>query len=137
MSCQEPITEKAANDFYQRLLAAQGADGCALDEVETHQFQMAVTWKLQDRALPVADVVRKECAQPDAIVGPTFAIHVPAPLRTACPATVSAAVGVVQKESFEASTAVQQRSSRLAVAVVIAVALAVVAFNVTMVLRHR
>jgi hypothetical protein len=137
MSCQAPITDEAANDFYNRLLAAQGADGCEVDEVETNKFQMVVTWKLRDRALPAAEVVRDECAQEGAIAGATLAIRVPEPLRAACPATVSAAVGIVRTTSFGQPVVGWHGSPLLAVAVASAVAFAVVAFNVAMVTRHR
>jgi hypothetical protein len=136
MTCEAPITEKAAKDLYDRLLAAHGADGCVLDELETDKDRMVAIWKLQDRSLPEAAIVRKECAEPGAVVGPSFAIRVPQPLRDACPTTVSAAVAIVERESFE-TVPQPQASSHLGIAVVGAVALAVIAFNVTMVLRHR
>jgi hypothetical protein len=137
MECEAFITEKAAKDLYERLLATQGTDGCTLDEVETHQTQMNVLWKTGTSALPVAEVVRRECAQSDAVAGPTFAIRIPEALRKACPSTVPAAVAVVRGEAFGVPASGAPRSPRVVVEVVGAVALAVVAFNVVMVLRHR
>jgi hypothetical protein len=140
MNCEAVITERAARDLYDRLLAIQGADGCTLDEVETDKTWMTVIWKAGGSALPAAEVVRQECASSDALAGPTLAIRVPQPLRSACPSTVTAAVAIVRKETFEAPPVAPLRSSRsprVAVEVVGVVALAVVAFNVAMVLRHR
>jgi hypothetical protein len=137
MSCEAPITEKAANDLYQRLAAVQAADRCELDEVETNKTQMLVTWKQNDRALLSAEVVRAECAQADAVAGPTFAIRVPAELRAACPTSVSAAVGIIQKQSFDVPAHGAPVSQFPIVPIAIAVAVLVVVFNVAMVLRHR
>jgi hypothetical protein len=139
MDCPAFITDKAANDLYARLNAIQGTDGCALDELETDKTRMTILWKSGDRALPLAEVVRKECASSGATIGPTLAIRVPSALAAKCPSTVPAAVAVIEKTAFDAPPAgpMMPGSLRLLGFVAGAVALAVIVFNVIMVLRHR
>lgn len=137
MDCAAAITEKAARDFYDHLLATHAADGCTVEEVETDKTRMTVLWKAHGRPMPVAEVVRKECAPADAVSGPSFAIRVPEPLRDACPSTVEAAVAIVRSEPFDVTVAAGRPPSTIAMGLVGATALAVLVFNVSMILRHR
>jgi hypothetical protein len=139
MGCDRAITEDSARRIYDQLLAIHGADGCTVDEVATEKTLMTVLWTTQGKALPVAEIVHKDCAPADAIVGSTLALRVPEPLRTACPSTVQAAVTMVQRESFDfptvsASTGDAWRSLAMVAALV---AVAVALFTVAMVFRHR
>ncbi len=136
MECRAGITEKATREFFERLGAIHGADGCVVEEVETNKSQMSVLWKVRGATLPAAEVVPLECALPDMQTGPTFAMRAPQALRTACPATVPAALAIVRQEAFGTSTSAVE-NPRVIGAVVVATALAVIAFNLAMVLRHR
>ncbi|HEY3820515.1 MAG TPA: hypothetical protein VGL81_25290 [Polyangiaceae bacterium] len=141
MACNAAISENGAKAFYDRLLATQGADGCTLEEVATEGTQMTVEWKSHGSALPVAEVVSKDCAAADALttVGPSLAMHVPEPLRAACPATVQAAITVVQRESFDIHSILlpTQAGWRPFATGGLAVLVATTLFTIAMVLRHR
>jgi len=137
MACDMAITQETARRIYGGFLSSQGKDGCALDEVATENTQMTVVWKTHGTALPAAAIQHKSCAPADAIVGPTLAIRVPESLRTACPATVQAAVAMIQRESFDMSVGGMRQAGGWHPIVLGAIALATLAFIVTMVLRHR
>jgi hypothetical protein len=138
MVCERSITETGARSFYERLVATQGADGCTLDEVATENTRMTVVWKKQGSALPAAEIVHEDCAASDAVTGPTLAMRVPEALRTACPATVGAAIAVVQREAFETfATSTRPPVALRGAFVALPVAVATALFIVAMVLRHR
>jgi hypothetical protein len=137
MACETAISEGTARGFYDRLLETRGADDCTLEEVATDKTQMTVLWKVHGRALPVAEIVHKDCAAADALVGPTLAMRVPDPLRTACPATIQAAVAIVQKESFDVPYSATGDKWRPVGVGAAGVAVATILFTVVMVLRHR
>src|ERR1700689_4346232 len=104
--CNEAITPDVAHHVYDRLLALHGADGCALDEVQTDAKQMIVRWKQNDVVLPAAEVMPRPCATPQASLGPALAILVPEPLRAACPTTIVAAIEAVKTDTFGGTTRV-------------------------------
>jgi hypothetical protein len=137
MACDMAITEATARRIYDGFLSSQGRDGCTLDEVATENAQMTVVWKTHGAALPAAAIQHTSCAPADAIVGPTLAIHVPESLRTACPATVQAAVAMIQHESFDMSVGGTRPARGWQPIALGGIALATLAFIVTMVLRHR
>lgn len=139
MECETPISEGTARGFYDRLLATRGADDCTLEEVATQKTQMTILWKTHGKVLPVAEIVHKDCASAGALVGPTLAMRVPEPLRTACPATIQAAVAIVQGESFDVPyDAGPSGASWRSIGVgAVGVTIATIVFTVVMVLRHR
>jgi hypothetical protein len=139
MACDRAITEDSARRIYDQLLAIKGTDGCTVDEVATEKTVMTVLWTTQGRALPVAEIVHKDCAPVDAVVGSTVALRVPEPLRTACPDTVQAAIAMVQRDSFDFPLVGPSPAGtwRPVAAGAGLVALAVILFTVAMVLRHR
>ncbi len=139
MACEAAIPENAAKSFFDRLVATQGTDGCVLDDLTTEKTKMTVVWKKEGTALPVAEVTGAHCAVGDAFVGPALAMHVPEPLRAACPATVQAAIAIVRQESFDVRPGrpPEGGSWRPFALGSGAVVVATVFFAVVMVLRHR
>jgi hypothetical protein len=114
--CNAVIAPDVARGLFDRLVAVQGTDGCTLDDVSTDRTQMTILWKASGTLLPAAEIVPRECATPDAVVGPAFAVRIPDQVRAACPATVQATVAIVQSDTFGSRTGVPWPAASLGAA---------------------
>jgi hypothetical protein len=108
--CHHAISAENAEQLYAELKDVH-ADGCSLEEVRTEKDLLRVEWKKGGVSAPLIEIRPSACAPGATVIGPEFAMTVPAGAREACPAAVEKMAQLIRSQRLGGAVQVGPNSA--------------------------